>query len=330
MENNLKKNTLPYPDGDMNEEDAGENVLAWTVSAERSGERIDKHVTESLADETVSRSQVQEWIRQGSVTVNGAAVKPNAKVEAGSEIVVRVPEPEPIEAMPEDIPLNIVFEDSDVIVINKPRGMVVHPAVGHSSGTVVNALLYHCRDLSGINGMMRPGIVHRIDKDTSGLLMAAKNDLAHASLAEQLKEHSVIRRYTALVYGKVPHDKGTIDAPIGRDKNDRKMFAVTDRNSKHAVTHFTVIERFEDYTVVELRLETGRTHQIRVHMKYIGHPIVGDPMYGGRAGRTLGMEGQALHAGVLGFVHPRTGETLEFIAPLPQDMEDALHILRSR
>jgi len=257
-------------------------------------------------------------------------VKPNAKVAAGDEIVVRIPEPEPVEALPEDIPLDVVYEDSDVIVINKPRGMVVHPAVGHSSGTVVNALLYHCRDLSGINGMMRPGIVHRIDKDTSGLLMAAKNDLAHASLAEQLKAHSVIRRYTALVYGKVPHDKGTIDAPIGRDKNDRKMFAVTDRNSKHAVTHFTVTERFEDYTVVELRLETGRTHQIRVHMKYIGHPIVGDPMYGGRAGRTLGMEGQALHAGVLGFVHPRTGETLEFSAPLPRDMEDALHILRSR
>ncbi|WP_245347197.1 RluA family pseudouridine synthase [Cohnella lubricantis] len=304
--------------------------MAWTVGDDRSGERIDKHVTEALADETVSRSQVQDWIRQGAVTVGGAPVKPNAKVAAGDEIVVRFAEPEPIEAQPEDIPLNVVYEDSDVIVINKPRGMVVHPAVGHSSGTVVNALLYHCKDLSGINGMMRPGIVHRIDKDTSGLLMAAKNDLAHASLAGQLKAHTVVRRYTALVYGKVPHDKGTIDAPIGRAKDDRKMFAVTDRNSKHAVTHFTVIERFEDYTVVELRLETGRTHQIRVHLKYIGHPIVGDPMYGGRSGRTLGMVGQALHAGVLGFVHPRTGEALEFNASLPQDMEDALHILRSR
>ncbi len=333
MENNPEKKNRPYPeleDADAGDGDPAENTLVWTVDADRSGERIDKHVTEAIGDGTVSRSQVQEWIRQGAVTVGGAAVKPNAKVSAGDEIVVRFPEPEPVEAMPENIPLDIVYEDADVIVINKPRGMVVHPAVGHSSGTVVNALLYHCRDLSGINGMMRPGIVHRIDKDTSGLLMAAKNDLAHASLAEQLKAHTVIRRYCALVYGVLPHDKGTIDAPIGRDKHDRKMFAVTDRGSKRAVTHFTVAERFDDYTLVELRLETGRTHQIRVHMKYIGHPIVGDPMYGGRSGRSLGMVGQALHAGVLGFVHPRTGETLEFSVPLPEDMEHALRMLRSR
>lgn len=326
------KNNLPLVEleGDAPDSDAAEGPIAWTVEPESGGERIDKHVTDGLGEGTASRSQVQEWIRSGSVTVNGKAVKPNAKVAAGDEIEVRIPDPEPVEALPEDIPLDVVYEDADVIVINKPRGMVVHPAVGHSSGTVVNALLYHCRDLSGINGVMRPGIVHRIDKDTSGLLMAAKNDLAHASLAQQLKDHTVLRRYYALAYGVLPHERGTIDAPIGRDKNDRKMFAVTDRGSKRAVTHFAVLERFDDYTLVELRLETGRTHQIRVHLKYIGHPIVGDPMYGGRAGRTLGMVGQALHAGVLGFVHPRTGETLEFSAPLPADMEHALYTLRTR
>ncbi|WP_238357402.1 RluA family pseudouridine synthase [Cohnella zeiphila] len=314
---------------DASDEEEGGRIV-WTVGPDQAGERADKHVTEALADLSVSRSQVQDWIRSGAVTINGQSCKPNGKVAAGDELAVDVPEAEPLESLPEDIPLNVVYEDADVIVIDKPRGMVVHPAVGHASGTVVNALLYHCRDLSGINGTMRPGIVHRIDKDTSGLLMAAKNDLAHASLAEQFKEHSVLRRYYALVYGNVPHAKGTVDAPIGRDKNDRKMFAVTDKGSKRAVTHFAVLERFDDYTLLELRLETGRTHQIRVHMKYIGHPIVGDPMYGGRAGRTLGMQGQALHAGVLGFVHPRTGETLEFSAPLPDDMEQALHSLRTR
>ncbi|MBP1973691.1 23S rRNA pseudouridine1911/1915/1917 synthase [Cohnella thailandensis] len=317
-------------DDGMDTEENAEASMAWTVEEEQAGERIDKHVTDALANPSISRSQVQEWIRAGLVTVSSEKVKPNAKVAAGDEIVVVFPEPESLEALPENIPLEIVYEDADVIVINKPRGMVVHPAYGHSSGTVVNALLYHCKDLSGINGVMRPGIVHRIDKDTSGLLMAAKNDLAHASLAAQLKEHSVNRRYTALVYGNVPHDRGTIDAPIGRDKYDRKMFAVTEKNSKRSVTHFAVMERFNDYTLVELRLETGRTHQIRVHMKYIGHPLVGDPMYGGRSGRTLGMNGQALHAGELGFVHPRTGERHDFEAPLPADMEHALHMLRNR
>jgi 23S rRNA pseudouridine1911/1915/1917 synthase len=231
---------------------------------------------------------------------------------------------------PEAIPLDIVYEDADVVVINKPRGMVVHPAAGHPSGTVVNALLHHCRDLSGINGVMRPGIVHRIDKDTSGLLMAAKNDFAHLSLAAQLKDHTVIRRYRAIVYGDIPHDRGTIDAPLGRAPHDRKLFTVTDKGGKHAVTHFSVLERFGDYTFVELQLETGRTHQIRVHMKYIGYPLVGDPVYGGRSGRTLGMTGQALHAGTLGFVHPRTGKQLEFSVPLPDDMKQVLHILRTR
>lgn len=315
---------------DSDEEEGAERELSWAVTEDHAGERLDKHVTDRFADPSVSRSQVQDWIRSGLVLVNGKASKPNAKTAAGDVIAVTIPEPEPIEAAPEPIPLDVVYEDEDVIVINKPRGMVVHPAPGHSSGTVVNALLYHCRDLSGINGAVRPGIVHRIDKDTTGLLMAAKNDAAHASLAAQLKAHSVIRRYTALVRGVLPHDRGTIDAPIGRDKHDRKMFTVTDRGAKPAVTHFSVVERFPDYTLVELRLETGRTHQIRVHMKYIGHPLVGDPVYGGRGGKNLGLDGQALHAGVLGFVHPRTGETLEFSAPLPADMEHVLRMLRTR
>ncbi len=310
--------------------DEADNRVEWRVDDASAGERIDKHLTERLADKQVSRSQVQEWIRTGAVKVNGGQVKPNAKVAAGDDIVVTIPGPEPLEAFPENIPLDVVYEDSDVIVINKPRGMVVHPAAGHPSGTLVNALLYHCQDLSGINGVMRPGIVHRIDKDTSGLLMVAKNDLAHASLAAQLKAHTVNRRYYAIVYGQVEHDRGTIDAPIGRANQDRKLYVVTEKNSKHAVTHFTVSERFGDYTLLDLKLETGRTHQIRVHMKYIGYPLVGDPVYGGKSGRTLGMSGQALHAGVLGFEHPRSGEWLEFTAPIPEDMEHALNILRTR
>jgi 23S rRNA pseudouridine1911/1915/1917 synthase len=328
-ENNQGK-SKPSEGWEPSSAEENEKRYEWTVSAGQAGERTDKHATDGVADPSVSRSQVQEWVRTGAVTVNGRAVKPNARVAEGDVIVIEIPEPEPVELIPENIPLSVVYEDSDVVVINKPRGMVVHPALGHPSGTVVNALLYHCQDLSGINGLMRPGIVHRIDKDTSGLLMAAKNDLAHASLAEQLKAHTVNRKYSAIVYDNIPHDRGTIDAPLGRDPQDRKLYTVTDKGSKHAITHFAVLERFDDYTYVELKLETGRTHQIRVHMKYIGHPLVGDPAYGGRAGRTLGMTGQALHAGVLGFVHPRTGEYLEFSAPIPEDMEHALNILRTR
>ncbi|MFC3798146.1 RluA family pseudouridine synthase [Cohnella sp. GCM10012308] len=312
------------------DEESAAGTLSWEIGEEAAGQRVDKFLAGAIGDESVSRSQIQDWIRDGQVQIGGMKIKPNAKLHAGSILTVDVPDAAPIEAQPEDIPLNVVYEDGDVIVIDKPRGFVVHPAPGHASGTVVNALLHHCRDLSGINGSLRPGIVHRIDKDTSGLLMAAKNDLAHASLAQQLKDHSVTRRYTALVYGNVPHDRGTIDAPIGRDSSDRKLFTVTEKGAKRAVTHFTVIERFGDYTLVELQLETGRTHQIRVHMKYIGHTIVGDPFYGGRAGRTLGMEGQALHAGVLGFDHPRSGERLLFEAPIPQDMEHALYMLRTK
>ncbi|MBO9130243.1 RluA family pseudouridine synthase [Bacillus sp. 165] len=299
-------------------------VLEVKVIAEQHLERIDKML--STVNKEWSRTQVQQWIKEGVVTVNDQSVKGNYKVKEGDSIIVRIPEPEALDVLPEKVDLDIYYEDSDVLVVNKPRGMVVHPAPGHVTGTLVNALLYHCKDLSGINGVMRPGIVHRIDKDTSGLLMVAKNDLAHESLVNQLVEKTVTRRYKAIVHGVIGHDKGTIDAPIGRDKSDRQSMTVTEENSKHAVTHFHVLERFKDFTYVECQLETGRTHQIRVHMKYIGYPLAGDPKYGPK--KTLAIEGQALHAGVLGFTHPRTGEYLEFEAPIPQEMVDLLEYLR--
>ncbi|GIP57817.1 RluA family pseudouridine synthase [Paenibacillus sp. FSL W8-0186] len=308
-------------------ENTEDNEMEWLIDEAAAKVRVDKFVKEQLGEDT-SRTQIQIWIEEGAVLVNGTAVKTNYKLAAGDRITLTIPEAESVEIVPEDIPLDIYYEDSDVIVVNKPRGMVVHPAPGHSSGTLVNALMAHCKDLSGINGELRPGIVHRIDKDTSGLIMAAKNDKSHASLAAQLKEHSVTRRYLALVHGNLSHDQGTVDAPIGRDPHDRKMYTVIDRNSKHAVTHFHVMERFGDYTLLELKLETGRTHQIRVHMKFIGHPLVGDPMYGRSKGPKF--NGQALHAAVLGFVHPSTSEYKEFTAPLPADMMDLLHSLRSR
>lgn len=311
------------------QEDMQEESIQYEVGLDEAGTRIDKFVTDALNDEAISRTQVQDWIKSGSVTVNDKSIKSNYKVQQNDVVSIVVPEAEELDIVAENIPLDIIYEDSDVIVVNKRRGMVVHPAPGHSSGTLVNALMYHCKDLSGINGVLRPGIVHRIDRDTTGLLMVAKNDLAHVSLAEQLKEHTVTRRYTALVHGNVPHDSGTIDAPIGRDPHDRKLFTVTDHNAKEAVTHFTVIERIGgDFTIVELQLETGRTHQIRVHMKYIGYPLAGDPVYG--RNKTVALNGQALHAGILGFTHPRSGERLQFEVPLPQDFEDILTSLRSR
>ncbi|WP_419872896.1 RluA family pseudouridine synthase [Candidatus Pristimantibacillus sp. PTI5] len=312
----------------MNSNLYNEDLLEWTAEAEQAGERVDKFITDMIDEQSVSRTQVQEWIKDGAVLVDGKVAKANLKIVEGNHVVLQIPEPEEAAIVPENIPLEVIYEDSDLIVINKKRGMVVHPAPGHSSGTLVNALMHHCKDLSGINGMIRPGIVHRIDKDTTGLLMAAKNDLAHISLAEQLKEHSVTRKYIALVHGNLPHDQGTIDAPIGRDLNDRKLFTVTERNSRHAVTHFHVLERLGDYTLVELQLETGRTHQIRVHMKYIGHPLAGDPVYG--RNKTVALKGQALHAARLGFTHPRSGERLEFELPLPADFEYVLTNLRSR
>jgi 23S rRNA pseudouridine1911/1915/1917 synthase len=296
----------------------------WTVDPADQGERIDKFI--AMQDQDWSRSQVQTWIKEERVTVNGQPVKNNYKLAAEDEVTLRVPPPKELDIKPEAIPLDIVYEDADLIVVNKPRGLVVHPAPGHYSGTMVNGLLYHCRDLSGINGVLRPGIVHRIDKDTSGLLVVAKNDKAHLGLAEQLKEHTVNRKYVAIVHGVIPHEMGTIDAPIGRDPKNRQQMAVVFENSKPAVTHFVVLERFKGYTLVECKLETGRTHQIRVHMKYIGYPLVGDPKYGQKD--RLEIEGQALHAKTLGFVHPRTKEYLEFDAPLPDELSDLLAYLR--
>lgn len=298
-------------------------VVQVTVAAEQKNERIDKFVA-GINNEW-SRTQVQQWIKDNVVTVNGKAVKGNYKVKEEDEITVTIPEPEELDIQPEDLNLEIYYEDADVLVVNKPRGMVVHPAPGHTSGTLVNGLMHHCTDLSGINGVMRPGIVHRIDKDTSGLLMVAKNDMAHESLVNQLVAKTVTRRYKAIVHGVIPHDKGTIDAPIARDKKERQSMTV-DENGKNAVTHFQVLERFKDFTLVECRLETGRTHQIRVHMKYIGYPLAGDPKYGPK--KMLDMNGQALHAGILGFDHPRTGEYIQFEAPIPEVFEDALNILR--
>jgi 23S rRNA pseudouridine1911/1915/1917 synthase len=253
-------------------------VIQFHIDEEYDNERIDKVI--AVLNEEWSRSKVQQWIKNGLVTVNDRSVKANYKCEAGDVVVIRLPEPEPLHVEPENIPLDIYYEDADVLVVNKPRGMVVHPAPGHMRGTLVNALLAHCTDLSGINGVLRPGIVHRIDKDTSGLLMVAKNDVAHQSLVDQLVKKTVTRKYKAIVHGVIPHDYGTIDAPIGRDKRDRKKMAVTEENGKEAVTHFRVLERFRHYTFVECQLETGRTHQIRVHMKYIGYPLAGDPQYG--------------------------------------------------
>lgn len=280
--------------------------------------RIDKVLT-SLEPE-ITRSQLKNLINDGHVTVNGQAVKPKYKVQAGDKISLVKPEPQSLELTPENIPLDIVYEDDDVIVVNKPQGMVVHPAPGHPNHTLVNALLYHS-PLSTINGTFRPGIVHRIDKDTSGLLMVAKNDLAHQSLAEQLRNKTNKREYLALVYGQIKEDEGTIDAPLGRNPQDRKKQAVV-KGGRHAVTHFKVMKRYDNFTLVKCILETGRTHQIRVHMKYIGHPLVGDPLYGPR--KVIGKDGQFLHAALLGFKHPRTGKELVFEAPLPENFQKML------
>ena len=287
----------------------------FSARAEWENERLDRAVAEEV--DALTRSAVQKLLEQGGVTVNGVPAAKNTRLRPGDEICVTVPEPEPVEARPEPIPLDIVYEDGDLLVVNKPKDMVVHPAPGHASGTLVNALLAHCGDsLSGINGELRPGIVQRIDKDTSGLLIVAKNDFAHRGLAAQIEAHSFTREYQAVVYGTLRDDSGTVDAPIGRDPVDRKRMTVTDRHARHAVTHYQVLARYRGFTHVRLRLETGRTHQIRVHMAYIGHPVAGDPVYGPRKVITR-LGGQCLHAGKIGFVHPRTGAYLEFEAPLP-------------
>lgn len=295
--------------------------ILFRVSDEQAGERLDKVVTGT--NEDWSRARVQEWAQTERILVNGKAKKGSYRVKEGESIQVNVPLVVEYELEEEYIPLDIRYEDADVLVVNKPRGMVVHPGSGNYSGTLVNALLAHCKeDLSGIGGVSRPGIVHRIDKDTSGLLIVAKNDRAHQSLSEQLKAHTVDREYVAIVHGVLPHDTGTIDAPIGRDTVRRHQMAIQE-DGKEAVTHFSVEKRFENHTVLLCRLETGRTHQIRVHMKYIGYPIVGDPVYGLQKD-SYAINGQALHAKRLGFVHPQTGERIHLEAELPRDMVELL------
>lgn len=293
-----------------------------TVTCTESGVRMDVALTQLLED--VTRSAAQRLLEEGRVTCDGRTVKKNEKTTAGQVLTVDLPEPEAVDIVPQNIPLDIRYEDDDVIVLNKPKGLVVHPAAGHADGTLVNALLYHCAgSLSGINGELRPGIVHRIDKDTSGLLIVAKNDFAHQKLAAQLADHTLARTYEAIVCGGVKADSGTIDAPIGRHPTDRKKMAVTEKNSRHAVTHYEVIARYRGYTHVRCRLETGRTHQIRVHMAYKGHPILGDMVYGHKKPE-LGMDSQCLHARELTFLHPRTGEPVTVCCELPDYFTEVL------
>ncbi len=293
--------------------------------ADISGERLDAFV--ARAAEGLTRSAAQRLIEDGCVTRNGKPGKKNDKLNIGDEISVEIPEAKPVDIVPKEIPLEIVYEDEDVLVINKPKGLVVHPAAGHQDDTLVNGLLFsHADRLSGINGELRPGIVHRIDKDTSGLLAVAKNDFAHTMLASQLKDHSMARTYDAIVCGNLKEDSGTVDAPIGRHPTDRKKMCVTQRNSKSAVTHWEVVERFRGYTHVRCRLETGRTHQIRVHMASIGHPILGDTVYGHKKPE-LGQDSQCLHAGILCFAHPRDGHPVVVMAELPQYFKEVLEKL---
>ena len=295
----------------------------FQITEELEEERLDKCI--SMLIESLSRSFIQKMIKDETVTVNGNPAKGSYRVKCDDEVVFCLPKAVEPDILPEDIPLDILYEDTDVIVVNKPKGMVVHPAAGHYSGTLVNALLYHCKDLSGINGVMRPGIVHRIDKDTTGSLIACKNDFAHNSIAEQLKEHSIVRKYRAICFGSLKEEEGTVDRPIGRDPNNRKKMAVVP-NGKHAVTHYRVLEHFNSYTYIECILETGRTHQIRVHMASIGHPLLGDEVYSNRKA-PFHLEGQTLHAMTLGFKHPHTGEYIETNAPLPDYFVHLLQIL---
>lgn len=298
--------------------------LMFYVEKEDEGARIDKYLSDNIEDR--SRAFIQNLIDENNITVNDKNIKSNYKVKDKDKIKVIIPVPKELTISGEDIPLDIVFEDKDVVVVNKPQGMVVHPASGVYSGTLVNALLNHCEDLSGINGVVRPGIVHRIDKDTSGVLVIAKNDFAHNKLAEQFKEHSMKREYYALVEGRVKNEEGTIDAPLGRHPQDRIKMAIV-KDGKRAVTHYKVIETYKNTTLIKCRLETGRTHQIRVHMAHIGHPLVGDPVYGYKK-QKYKLEGQLLHAKVLGFIHPSTNEYMEFESELPSYFTKILEILK--
>ena len=298
-----------------------------TLTADTAGERLDAFLARSVED--LSRSAAQKLLEKGAVTVAGRPAKKNEKTADGMSIEVELPDPEPIDVVPQNIPLDVVYEDADVIVINKPVGLVVHPAPGHPDGTLVNALLYHCGDsLSGINGQLRPGIVHRIDRDTSGLIIAAKNDFSHQRLAAQLQDHTLARIYHCIVTGNLREDSGTIDAPIGRHHTDRKKMAIV-ADGRHAVTHWRVLERYQGFTYVECRLETGRTHQIRVHMAHTGHPILGDTVYGNKK-PVPGLQGQCLHAVGLRFLHPRTGEPVELECGLTEEFETQLKKLRNK
>ncbi|MBP5378503.1 MAG: RluA family pseudouridine synthase [Ruminococcus sp.] len=299
------------------------DILELTAPSDSTGTRIDKYISENIPD--LTRSAVQNLIAGSAVIVDGKAVSKNYKLRGGETISITLPDPQPMDAVPEDIPLDIVYEDDDLLVVNKPKGMVVHPAHGNYSGTLVNALLFRCGEsLSGINGVIRPGIVHRIDKNTSGLLIVAKNDRAHLHLAEQIKAHSFTREYEAVAVGYFKETEGTVDAPIGRHKTDRKKMCVTTENSRNAVTHYSVIKQYGGYAHVRLRLETGRTHQIRVHLSYIGHPVLGDDVYGKPY---KGLEGQCLHARKIGFIHPATEEYMEFVSELPDYFVSVLNKL---
>lgn len=300
--------------------------LYFKISVEDTGKRIDSFLASELDD--FSRSFITKNIEKGNVTVNDKTVSKSYKIAQNDDIVFIVDDPVELQIEPQDILLDIIYEDDDLLVVNKPKGMVVHPAAGNYADTLVNALMFHCKDsLSGINGVLRPGIVHRIDKNTSGLLIVAKNDNAHKFLAQQIKEHSFTREYITIVYGNIKDDCGTIDAPIGRHPIDRKKMCVTDKNSKNAVTHYEVIERLKGYTLLKCKLETGRTHQIRVHMSYIGHPVAGDEVYGPKKVITA-LKGQCLHAQKIGFIHPVTKEYLEFSSDVPQIFSDFLHKLQ--
>lgn len=302
------------------------NDYCFEINENLEDERLDKCLSELIGD-LASRSYIQKMVKDEIVFINGNVKKSNYRLKDGDVITFSMPETIEPDILPQDIPLDILYEDEDVIVVNKPKGMVVHPASGHYDNTLVNALLYHCKDsLSGINGVLRPGIVHRIDKDTTGSVIACKNDFSHQKIAEQLKEHSIVRRYRAICHGVIKEEEGTINAPIGRNENDRKKMSVNERNGKEAITHFTVLKHFKDYTYIECRLETGRTHQIRVHMASIGHPLLGDEVYSKRKA-PYNLEGQTLHAYILGFLHPRTGKYIETKAPLPDYFNKLLSIL---
>lgn len=298
------------------------------ISADYSGERIDRYLCGNL--ENLSRSYIQKLLKNGNILVNDHAVKANYKISEGDEIHVQIPDPEVLDVVPENIPLDILYEDDDILVVNKPKGMVVHPSPGHYEHTLVNAVMFHCgSNLSGINGVLRPGIVHRIDMDTTGSLLVCKNDRSHQILAEQLKEHSITRKYHAIVIGNIREDTGTVNAPIGRHPTDRKKMSTKSPRGKNAVTHYKVLKRFGEYTYIECELETGRTHQIRVHMSSIGHPILGDKVYG-PSKCPYKLQGQTLHAKILGFIHPTTGMYMEFDAPLPEYFDKLLMLLEKK